>query len=170
MSPLNPQPEGLPCCSLPSGLSPQKQGSFLVIHNWCDREWSIERILCIFVESQFCWHHLHDFRQILSFSEPQFESESVSHSAMSDSLWPHGLQPTRLLCPRDSPGKNTRMSCHSLLQGISPTQALNPYLQHGRQIPYHLSPWHILLIFKDKKTGKKKKNTRTVTWPEWILH
>ena len=26
---------------------------------------------------------------------------------MSDSLWPHGLQPTRLLCPWDSPGKNT---------------------------------------------------------------
>ena len=31
----------------------------------------------------------------------------LSHSAMSDSLWPHGLWPTRLLCPWDSPGKNT---------------------------------------------------------------
>ena len=31
----------------------------------------------------------------------------LSHSVMSDSLWPHGLQPTRLLCPWDSPGKNT---------------------------------------------------------------
>ena len=28
-------------------------------------------------------------------------------SVMSDSLWPYGLQHTRLLCPRDSPGKNT---------------------------------------------------------------
>ena len=28
----------------------------------------------------------------------------------------HGLWPTRLLCPWDSPGKNTRVSCHFLLQ------------------------------------------------------
>ena len=35
---------------------------------------------------------------------------------MSDSVWPHRQQPTRLLCPWDSPGKNTRMGCHFLLQ------------------------------------------------------
>ena len=35
------------------------------------------------------------------------ESESASCSAMSDSLQPHRLQPARLLCPSDSPGKNT---------------------------------------------------------------
>ena len=35
---------------------------------------------------------------------------------MSDSVRPHGLQPTRLLCPWDSPGKNTRVGCHFLLQ------------------------------------------------------
>ena len=35
-------------------------------------------------------------------------------------LWPHGLQPTRLLCPWDFPGKNTGMSCHFLLQGNLP--------------------------------------------------
>ena len=43
----------------------------------------------------------------------------LSHSVMSISLWPHGLQPTRLLCPWDSPGKNTGVSCHVLLQGSS---------------------------------------------------
>ena len=36
---------------------------------------------------------------------------------MSDSVRPHGEQPTRLLCPRDSPGKNTRVGCHFLLHG-----------------------------------------------------
>ena len=41
---------------------------------------------------------------------------------MSDSLWPHELQPTRLLCPWDFPGKNIRVSCCFLLQGILPTQ------------------------------------------------
>ena len=37
-------------------------------------------------------------------------------SVMSDSVWPHGLQPTRLLHPWDSPGKNTGVGCHFLLQ------------------------------------------------------
>ena len=34
-------------------------------------------------------------------------------------LWSHGLQPTRLLCPWNSPGKNTREGCHFLPQCIS---------------------------------------------------
>ena len=37
-------------------------------------------------------------------------------SVVSDSLRPTGLQPTRLLCPWDSPGKNTGMSRRALLQ------------------------------------------------------
>ena len=42
-------------------------------------------------------------------------------SFVSSSLcWPHGLQPARLLCPRDSPGKSTGVGCHALLQGIEP--------------------------------------------------
>ena len=51
---------------------------------------------------------------------------SVSGPVMSNSLWLPGLQPIRLLCPWDSPGKNTRVGCHSLLQGIFLTQGLNP--------------------------------------------
>ena len=35
---------------------------------------------------------------------------------MSDSVRPHGLQPTRLLRPWDSPRKNTGVGCHFLLQ------------------------------------------------------
>ena len=34
---------------------------------------------------------------------------------MSDSVWPRRRQPTRLLCPCDSPGKNTGVGCHCLL-------------------------------------------------------
>ena len=58
---------------------------------------------------------------------------------MSDSLQPHGLWPARLLCPWDSPGKNTGVDCHSLLQKIFPTSGLNLGLLHCRQILYHLS-------------------------------
>ena len=43
------------------------------------------------------------------------------------------------LCPWDSPGKNTGVGCHSLLQGIFPTQGSTPHLWHCRQILYHLS-------------------------------
>ena len=39
-----------------------------------------------------------------------------AHSVKSNSLQPHGLQPTRFLCPWDSPGKKTGMGCHFLLQ------------------------------------------------------
>ena len=49
-------------------------------------------------------------------------------SLVSDSSRPHELQPTRLLCLWNSPGKNTGVDCHSLLQGIFPTQGLNPGL------------------------------------------
>ena len=49
-------------------------------------------------------------------------------SVMSNSLQPYGLQPTRLLCPWDSPGKTTGVGCHALLWGIFPTQGLNPHL------------------------------------------
>ena len=52
----------------------------------------------------------------------------LSHSALSDSLWPHGLQPARLFCPWDSPGKNTGVGCHAFLQGIFSTQGSNLYL------------------------------------------
>ena len=37
-------------------------------------------------------------------------------SVVSDSVRPHGLQPTRLLCPWDYPGKKTGVGCHFLLQ------------------------------------------------------
>jgi len=46
---------------------------------------------------------------------------------------------SRLLCPRDFPGKNTGVGCLCLLQGIFSTQGLNPGLLHLRQTLYHLS-------------------------------
>ena len=77
-------------------------------------------------------------------------------SVVSDSLWPHGRQPTRLLCPLDSPGKNTGVDRHSLLQGSSwprdRTQVsciagkfftirAMPGKSHGRRSLVGCSPW-----------------------------
>ena len=53
----------------------------------------------------------------LPFPSPMHESKKWkwSRSVMSYSLQPHGLQPTRLLCPWDFPGKSTGVGCHCLL-------------------------------------------------------
>ena len=64
------------------------------------------------------------------------KAKVLSHSAISDSLWPDGLYQSPLW---NSPGKNTGMDSHSLLQGIFPNQGLNPGLLHCRQILYCLS-------------------------------
>ena len=58
---------------------------------------------------------------------------------MSNSLQPHGLWPARLLCPWNSPGKNTGEGGHSLLLGIFPTERSNLGLPHCRQSLYPLS-------------------------------
>ena len=47
-------------------------------------------------------------------------------------LQPHGLQATKLSCPWDSPGENTRVGCHFLRQGIFLTQGLNLSCTAGR--------------------------------------
>ena len=54
----------------------------------------------------------------LPFPSQMHKSEKWkwSRSVLSDSSWPHGLQPTRLLHPWDFPGKSTGVGCHRLLQ------------------------------------------------------
>ena len=54
--------------------------------------------------------------------------------------------PARLLCPWDSPGKNTKVGCYFLLQGIFPTQELNPGLVKAMVIPvvmYGCESWTV---------------------------
>ena len=63
----------------------------------------------------------------------------VCRLVVSNSLRPHGLQPARLLCPWNSPGKNTGVGCHSFLQEIFPAQGSNSDLLNCRQILYPLS-------------------------------
>ena len=46
----------------------------------------------------------------------------VGACLVTQSVGHHGLEPTGLLCPWDSPGKNTGVGCHFPLQGIFPTQ------------------------------------------------
>ena len=65
---------------------------------------------------------------------------SSMHAQFLQSLQPYGLQTPRPLCPWDSPGKDTEVGCHALLQGIFPTQELNPSLLHLPHCTWILYP------------------------------
>ena len=54
------------------------------------------------------------------------QSLLLSRSVVSNSLQPHGLQPARLHCPWNFPGKNTEVGCHLLLQWVFLTQGSRP--------------------------------------------
>ena len=54
---------------------------------------------------------------LLNYFMTRKEGRKGSRSVVPDSLWPHGLLPTRLLCRWDFPGKSTGVGCHFLLQG-----------------------------------------------------
>ena len=80
---------------------------------------------------------------------------SESRSVVSDSLQPHGLY-----SPLNSPGQNTLVGCHSRLQGIFPTQGLNPGLPPCRWILYQLSHKEnplVILAVANKTTLQKIK-------------
>ena len=63
----------------------------------------------------------------------------LSCSTLSNSATPWTVSSTGSSVHGDSPGKNTGVGCHALLQGIFSTQGWNPSFLHCRQIHYHLS-------------------------------
>ena len=63
----------------------------------------------------------------------------LSHSVVLTLCNPMDSSPPGTSVHGGSPGKNTGVGCHALLQGIFPTQEWNPGLPHCRQILYHLS-------------------------------
>ena len=63
---------------------------------------------------------------------------------MFNSLQPYGLQSARLLCPWESPGKDTGVDCHALLQGIFPIQGSNSHLLHLLHWQMDAFPLHCL--------------------------
>ena len=115
--------------------------------------------LCNISALSFC--EMHNFPPLFPYFAhyPQVKSESFNRSVVSDSLQPHGLQPSRLLCPWNSPGKNPGVGCHSLLQGIFLTQGSNLGLLHCQQILYHLSHQGRRLV----------TNRKTVQLPNHLL-
>ena len=65
-----------------------------------------------------------------------------------------------LLCPWDSPGKNTGVGCHDLLQGIFLPQKLNLSLLYYGEMLYHLSHQGLFSCY----TGKNARKTQRDKW------
>ena len=73
-----------------------------------------------------------DMTEKLSTHNNLYQFSSVTRSCLT-LCDPMDLAP-RLLCPWNSPGKNTGVCCHALLQGIFLIQGSNRHLPHSRQI------------------------------------
>ena len=69
---------------------------------------------------------------LLGLSVPAHFAHACTLTQLWLTLRPYGLSPARLLCPWDSPGKNTGVGCHALLQGIFMTQGSNLHLLQWR--------------------------------------
>ena len=97
---------------------------------------------------------------------------------------PMGCSPPGSSIPRYSPGKNTGLGCHALLQGIFPTQGLDPGLSHCRRILYHLShqgsPWILEWVAYPFSRGSAQPRDQTgvshiaggffTNWTSWEAH
>ena len=101
--------------------------------------------------------HTQDDRQA-SGSPIQHAARRV---AIVSPLWSLGLQPARLLCSRDSPGKNTGVGCHALLQGIFLIQGSNLCLLH----------WQVFFFFflTTEPLGKPSIQHRSLKWCRQVL-
>ena len=73
---------------------------------------------------------------------------------ISDSLRPRGLQLASLFCPWNSPGKNTGVGCHFLLQGVFLIWGSNPHLLY--LLHWQASSLTTSIIKTCYKWGKKK--------------
>ena len=80
----------------------------------------------------------------------------LSRFSCVQSLWHYRLQPTRLLCPWDSPGSNTGAGCHALLQGNLPDP--------GIELVSLMSPALAVRLFTISTTWKALSlNTAVIT-------
>ena len=90
-------------------------------------------------------------------------------------LWPKGLQPTRLLCPWNFPGKNIGKGFHFLFQGIFQTQGSHSHLLHWQVdslplshqgSPKKLSTLHHYLV---KMTGRNLQLNSETSISYWTV-
>ena len=105
------QPLSLHSCLFPPSPPGDNDGA------QCTTPWRPHTLLMLSLQSQHCHSSVGSMHVCL-----------CQLLSCVNSLWSFGLQPTRLFCPWDFSGKNTRVDCHFLLQGVFPTQGSNLHL------------------------------------------
>ena len=105
------------------------------------------------------------FTTSATWEAPSLACESESHSVVSDSLQPHGLQPARLLCPLQEYWSGLPYPPPE----IFPIQGSNPGVPQCRQILYHLShqgsPWILdWVAYPFSKGSSWPRNQTGVSW------
>ena len=91
-------------------------------------------------------------------------------SVVSDSVWPHRQQPTRLRHPWDSPGKNTGVGCHFLLQCMK--------VKSEREVAQLCPTFHYPLVYISKasclnipsSSGQGYKENTAWAWEYFLLY
>ena len=123
------------CCGGNECLQPREDLACSLQH--CSLPWYILPSISAHRNLSFSGGSTQNATTSLKFLYPDPGSGKIPHvaeqlspyvsvcSVMSNSVQPHGLQPTSLLCPWDFSGKNTRVGFHFLLQGIFLTQGSN---------------------------------------------
>ena len=99
----------------------------------------------------------------------QFESLSHGSFLLKVKLLSRVRSANLWTVSRDFPGKSTGVGCHSLLQGIFPTQGSNPGLLHCRRMLYHLSHQgspspSVTHNFDDVMTDMQTEETLLLSW------
>ena len=99
------------------------------------------------------------------FLDLEFQSKILSLKDVHECMLSHfshvqlfvtqGLYSPPGSCPWDFPGKNTGVGCHALLQGIFPTQRLNPGLLRCRRILYHWATGEVCILIKATSVLRK---------------
>ena len=127
--------------------------------------------------SNFCYNNL-NLNIIFCYITPGqtvFLNLCLVTLSCPNSLQPHDCSPASSFVHGDSPGKNTRVGCHTILQEIFPTQGLNPRLLHWRKILYRANrEAHFLVtcnLFITFHALFWRKDLTMITLPKpWLSH
>ena len=79
----------------------------------------LQSLFALSLPDAIAWRGAWVFWVMLVSKGPAWWWWLLSHQVVSDSLWPHGLQPTRLLGPWEFPGKSTGVGSHCLLRSVT---------------------------------------------------
>ena len=112
-----------------------------------------------------------DFVEFVWFLKPLLDAAAKSLQS-SPTLQPHRRQPTRLLCPQDSLGKNTGVGCHFLLCLLDkPTKLSRPKVfwaslvaQRVKHLPAMQETWVQSLVRKDPLEMEMARHSSTLAW------